>query len=57
MISTAQFALDSAVKVLEYYETFFGVQYPLPKQGNITKLAHAIDFFQMQKLKILLEKV
>lgn len=34
-ISTAQFALDSAVKILDYYENFFGVEYPLPKQDLI----------------------
>lgn len=34
-IATAQFALDSAVKILDYYEGFFDVDYPLPKQDLI----------------------
>ena len=33
-IATAQFALDAAVKILDYYEQFFKVPYPLPKQGE-----------------------
>ncbi|KAL4228484.1 Endoplasmic reticulum aminopeptidase 1 [Mactra antiquata] len=34
-IHAAQFALDTAVKVIDYYEDFFGVNYPLPKQDLI----------------------
>jgi aminopeptidase N len=26
-------ALDSAKVILNYYEKYFGVEYPLPKQG------------------------
>ena len=33
-ISQASYALEVAVKVLEYYDNFFGVPYPLPKQGT-----------------------
>ena len=44
-ISQAEFALDAAVIITEYYEHFFGSPFPLPKQGrpiplwkNITKI-------------------
>lgn len=32
-IGQAGFALDSAVAIMDYYHDFFGVPYPLPKQG------------------------
>ncbi|CAH1252312.1 ERAP1 [Branchiostoma lanceolatum] len=34
-IGQAQFALDVAKTVLQYYETFFGVKYPLPKMDLV----------------------
>nr|KAG5707291.1 hypothetical protein BaRGS_000065 [Batillaria attramentaria] len=34
-IQQATYALDVAVKVLDYYNDFFGVPYPLPKQDMI----------------------
>lgn len=34
MISQANYALRISIKILEYYEDFFGVGYPLPKQGK-----------------------
>ncbi|KAK3598030.1 hypothetical protein CHS0354_042397 [Potamilus streckersoni] len=34
-IERAQFALDSAVAILDYYDEFFGVKYPLPKADLI----------------------
>ena len=33
-ISQADFALDQAIKITENYERFFGIDYPLPKQGG-----------------------
>ena len=33
LINQASYALGVAVKVLDYYNDFFGVPYPLPKQG------------------------
>ena len=33
-IEQATFALDKATKILEHYESFFGIQYPLPKLGK-----------------------
>lgn len=33
-IHAAQFSLERAVSIIDYYEEFFGVNYPLPKQGN-----------------------
>ena len=32
-IKYADLALNSAKVILEYYDKFFGVDYPLPKQG------------------------
>ena len=32
-IDQAQFALDQAVQITDNYEKYFGVKYPLPKQG------------------------
>ena len=37
-IGQAQFALDSATKIMDYYDEFFGVEYPLPKQGKKSKI-------------------
>lgn len=34
-IEQAQFALEMATKITDYYEVFFGVKYPLPKQDLI----------------------
>lgn len=34
-ISQANFALDFATRVLNYYDDFFGISYPLPKQDLI----------------------
>lgn len=33
-IGQAQFALESATKIMDYYHDFFGVPYPLPKEGK-----------------------
>ena len=32
-IGQAEFALDAATKLMDYYTDFFGIPYPLPKQG------------------------
>ena len=37
-IESAEFALDVAVKVIDHYEKYFDVNYPLPKQGQLTFL-------------------
>lgn len=34
LLPQATFALQSAVQVMDYYDEFFGVEYPLPKQGT-----------------------
>lgn len=34
LLPQASFALSTATKILEHYEDFFGVPYPLPKQGE-----------------------
>ena len=33
-IDQTKFALDAAVELTDYYEKYFGVKYPLPKQGS-----------------------
>lgn len=35
LISQAQFALNVSTRLLEFYQNFFGVLYPLPKQGEL----------------------
>ena len=32
-INQADYALDAAVTLLEFYEDYFNIPYPLPKQG------------------------
>ena len=34
-INQADYALDAAVTLLEFYEDYFSIPYPLPKQGRI----------------------
>lgn len=33
-IHQAGYALDAAVKLLDFYEDYFSIPYPLPKQGK-----------------------
>jgi len=33
-IDQAHYALDAAVKLLDFYEDYFSIPYPLPKQGK-----------------------
>lgn len=33
-IHQADYALDAAVTLLEFYEDYFSIPYPLPKQGR-----------------------
>ena len=33
-IGQAKFALESAANIMDFYDDFFGVKYPLPKQGK-----------------------
>ena len=37
-ISQASFALNTTTHILEYFEDFFGVSYPLPKQGTDSQI-------------------
>lgn len=30
-----RYALEVAVKMLDFYEEYFNIRYPLPKQGNL----------------------
>lgn len=34
MIKQAKYAVETAAKTMDYFESFFGVQYPLPKLGK-----------------------
>ena len=33
-LEQADFALKTATNITEYYEHYFGIKYPLPKQGT-----------------------
>ena len=33
-LEQADFALKTATNITEYYEQYFGIKYPLPKQGT-----------------------
>jgi aminopeptidase N len=37
LLNQATFALQTAVRLMDYYDDFFGVPYPLPKQGQHCK--------------------
>ncbi len=41
-IDQVDYALDAGVRVLEYFEQYFNIDFPLPKQGY---LSHAIAVF------------
>lgn len=40
MLPQATYALETAVKVMDYFEDFFGVHYPLPKQGKLSTVGN-----------------
>ena len=48
-ISQAEFALTSATKLMDYYADFFGIPYPLQKQGKITA-KYRINVWNCQKI-------
>lgn len=35
MLPQAKYALNIAARTMDYFESFFGVHYPLPKQGRL----------------------
>ena len=37
-LDQADFALHTATQITEHYEEYFGIKYPLPKQGERYKL-------------------
>lgn len=39
-IDQAEFALDAAVKLLDFYDDYFDIPYPLPKQGKLHIFAY-----------------
>ena len=40
-IEQAEFALDAAVRLLDFYDDYFDIPYPLPKQGKFS-----VELFQ-----------
>ena len=46
-IGQAKFALDSAAKIMDFYDEFFGVKYPLPKQGRVCAAEPAYYVFYL----------
>lgn len=34
MLPQAKYAVTTAARTMDYFESFFGVRYPLPKQGT-----------------------
>lgn len=34
-INQAEYALNTAVTLLDFYDDYFGIPYPLPKQGEL----------------------
>ncbi len=51
-IGQAQFALDSAAKIMDYYDDFFGVKYPLPKQGKLCSQITFALFLQILRTNV-----
>lgn len=49
LIDQGQFALDTAVHVLEFLGDFFGIPYPMPKQGTGTFLVNISLGFSLLK--------
>ena len=35
-LDQADFALHTATEITEHYEDYFGIKYPLPKQGTVS---------------------
>lgn len=64
-ISQADYALDAAVTLLEFYEDYFSIPYPLPKQGSdfaqFYKLWHlmtsAIDYLSLISIPVVISLV
>lgn len=48
-IESANFALETAVKVIEHYEEYFGIPYPLPKQGLVVLNTFCVFYFRQQR--------
>ena len=42
-ISQAEFALGAATKLMDYYADFFGIPYPLQKQGIFINLVVCLE--------------
>ena len=47
-IDQTQFALDAAVNLTDYYEKYFDVRYPLPKQGKEDFIKILVSTFHFQ---------
>lgn len=54
MLPQASYAVKTAAKTMDYFESFFGAQYPLPKLGNL--LLFVDTHFKRTASKVLLAK-
>lgn len=37
MLPHMKYAMTTAARIMDYFESFFGIPYPLPKQGTLLK--------------------
>lgn len=44
-VASGEYARDAALNIMKYYETFFGVKYPLPKQDLIAIPEYHLSLF------------
>ena len=45
MLPQARYAVTTAARIMDYFESFFGVHYPLPKQGSCETIRRKIPLF------------
>lgn len=50
-IGNVDYSLDAGVAILDYFDTLFGVQYPLPKLGILFVLVLEICIFIQQNTR------
>ena len=47
LLNQATFALQTAVQLMDFYDDFFGVPYPLPKQGKTLMIHMKMQYLQV----------